>query len=198
TIAHQSYKQNARDQFIRNKPREDDNNLHRQLGHINGNPAYLALLRDAYQAAIKEMQLAHQEAKAQRYVKWLAILEPGTARERGSLRSAPKPTSASLPGKNPEKEVRAASAEPPAPKPTVVRASIDENPFNDSRADQKKIARDFLHRAEQEFGQRKFAEAGRLYDQAHQTDSKITEASCERWAYCKLFRVVEILNHQES
>src|SRR5260370_1936730 len=198
TLAVHSAMQQAREYLLGSHPREAVNVLHRGLGHINGNPAYLALLRDAYQAAIKELQLAHQEAEAQRYVKWLAILEPGTARERGPLRSTPKPTSASLPGKKPEKEIRAASAEPPAPKPTVVRASIDENPFNDGRADQQKIARDFLHRAEQEFGQRKFAEAGRLYDQAHQADSKITEASCERWAYCKLFRVVEILNHQGS
>jgi len=198
TLAVQSAMQQAREHLLRSHPREAVNILHRELGHINGNPAYLALLRDAYQAAIKELQLAHQEAEAQRYVKWLAILEPGTARERGSLRSPPKPTSVSLPGKNPEKEVRAASAEPSAPKPTVVRASIDEDPFSDNRADQKKIAGDFLHRAEQEFSQRKFAEAGRLYDQAHQADSKITETSHERWAYCKLFRVVEILNHQES
>src|SRR5260370_4929932 len=84
TLAVQSAMQQAREHLLRSHPREAVNVLHRELGHINGNPAYLALLRDAYQAAIKELQLAHQEAEAQRYLKWLAILEPATARERQS------------------------------------------------------------------------------------------------------------------
>src|SRR5690242_9201564 len=95
TLAVQSAMQQAREQLLRNHPRQAVEILHGELGHINGNPIYLALLRDAYQAAIKELQLAHQDAEAQRYVKWLAILQPLTAREHG--RSSPKLATASIP-----------------------------------------------------------------------------------------------------
>ena len=185
TLAVQSAIQQAREQLLRNHPREAVDILHRELGHINGNPVYLALLRDAYQVAIKELQLAHQDAEAQRYIKWLAILEPGTAREHGSPRSSPKPATASIQGKKPEKEASRlgamlsrpaaisanmaseggttkASTPLASPKPSIVRASIDEDPFNDSRPSLEKAARDFLQRAEQEYSQRKFVEAGRL------------------------------------
>ena len=65
-LAVQSAMQQAREHLLHNRPREAVSILHRELGHINGNPVYLALLRDTYQAAIKELQLAHQEAEAQR------------------------------------------------------------------------------------------------------------------------------------
>jgi hypothetical protein len=51
-----------------------------------------------------------------------------------------------------------------------------------------------LKRAEQAFDSKKFVDAGKLYEQAHQTDSRIAEDARERWAYCKLFHVVELLN----
>src|SRR5438067_4419959 len=113
TLAVQSAMQQAREHLLRSHPREAVEILHRELGHINGNPVYLALLRDAYQAAVKELQLAHQDAEAQRYVKWLAILQPLTAREHG--RSSPKPATASIPAKKPEKEARLLSNELPSP-----------------------------------------------------------------------------------
>ena len=96
--------QQAREHLLHNRPREAVNALHRELGHINGNPVYLALLRDAYQAAIKELQLAHQEAEAQRYVKWLAILEPGRAPERNLRSPSPKSSQAASSIKQSEKD----------------------------------------------------------------------------------------------
>jgi hypothetical protein len=224
TLAVQSAMQQAREHLLHNRPREAVNVLHRELGHINGNPVYLALLRDSYQAAIKESQLSHQEAEAQRYIKWLAILEPGSARERFLHPTSPKSSPADSLTKNPEATSRQGigsliqaalkgigksetplegsekdSRPPESPKPSVVRASIDEDPFNDSRsAAQDKLVRELLLRAEQEFGQRKFIEAGRLYEQAYRADNRITDTSRDRWAYCKLFHVVEVLNHRES
>ena len=224
TLAVQSAMQQAREHLLHNRPREAVNVLHRELGHINGNPVYLALLRDAYQAAIKELQLAHQDAEAQRYIKWLAILEPGNARERILHPTSPKSSLADSLTKNPEatsrqgigsliqaavkgigkNEIPAERSEKDlrpieSPKPSVVRASIDEDPFNDSRsAAQDKLARDLLQRAEQQFGQRKFVEAGHLYEQAYRQDNWITDTGRDRWAYCKLFHVVEVLNRQGS
>ena len=52
--------------------------------------------------------------------------------------------------------------------------------------------------ADQEFGSRRFREASRLYEQAHQSMQPLTDDSRQRWAYCKLHEVVELLNHQSS
>jgi hypothetical protein len=203
TLAVQAAMQQARDHLLHNRPKDAVSVLHHELGHINGNPIYLALLRDAYQAAIKELQLAHQESEVQRYIKWLAILEPATARERQSNQES----GVRNPGSGAKNQQNASSLTPdsrlltpgqvnpsPSPKPSVVRASIGEDPFNDGRPTPDKTARDLLQRAEQQFNQQKFVEAGRLYNQANQTDSRSTDTSRERWAYCKLFRVVETLN----
>src|SRR5579871_1722806 len=79
TLAVQTAMQQARDALLRNKPRAAVEILERELPRINGNAPYLALLRDAYRAYIKELRLANQEALAQKYSRLLAILEPGAA-----------------------------------------------------------------------------------------------------------------------
>jgi hypothetical protein len=192
TLAVQSAMQQAREHLLRNRPQEAVLVLHRELGHINGNPAYLALLRDAYQATIKELRLAHLDSEAERYVKLLSVLEPKTARELADRQAAPKSktTSAQAPGSNSKPSAPVS----PVPLPTVVRGSIDEDPFNDSRPGHAENAKGLLKRAEQAFDSKKFVDAGKLYEQAHQTDSRMAEDARERWAYCKLFHVVELLN----
>lgn len=196
TLAVQSALQQAREHLLHNRPQEAVSVLHRELGHINGNPVYLALLRDAYQAAIKDLRLAHHDAEAERYVKWLSILEPRSSKERAAGPAGPKSkTGATLSKESPRPS---ATTTPATPQPTVVRGSIDEDPFNESRPKQEKIARELLQRAEREFNSRKFVDAGKLFDQAHQADSRITDASREQWAYCKLYHVVEQLNQSSS
>ena len=53
---------------------------------------------------------------------------------------------------------------------------------------------DLLTRADQEFSQKHFDQAGRLYEQANAIDPNSATVSRERLAYCKLYRVVEELN----
>src|SRR5216683_3606106 len=195
-LAVQSAMQQAREHLLQNRPQEAVAVLHRELGHINGNPVYLTLLRDAYQACIKELRLAHKDAEAEPYVKWLNILEPRSSKDRAGNSPSPKAKIAASAGKD-SSHAKAAAALA-TPQPTVVRGSIEEDPFNDSPSTQEKIAKELLKRAEQEFSSRRFLDAGKLYEQAHQADSQSTEASRERWAYCKLFHVVEQLNQSSG
>src|SRR5579884_387293 len=51
--------------------------LEAELPFINGSQNYLALLRDAYRAHIRDLKLANQEAAAQVYQHRLGIIEPG-------------------------------------------------------------------------------------------------------------------------
>jgi len=65
-------------------------------------------------------------------------------------------------------------------------------------ADTRAPARALLSRADQEFADQHFREAGLLYEQAHQADQDMADASRQRWAYCKLRRVVDQLNDKSS
>jgi hypothetical protein len=191
TLAVQSAMQQAREHLLHNRPLEAVAVLHNELNRINGNPVYLSLLRDAYQAAIKDLRLAHREAEAERYVKWLTILEPKKNLDRLSNSAGPK-TKTREEGKGLASQSVSPASVPS--KPSVVRASNDEDPFNDSPSSQTQVVKEILRRAEQEFASRRYGEAAKFYEQANNADSQSTDGSRERWAYCKLFHVVEILN----
>jgi hypothetical protein len=91
-----------------------------------------------------------------------------------------------------------AIAAPPAKPGFVARGykkeEEDEDPFRPPLSARRKQAQGFLTEAEQAFGQRRYRDAGRLFQKAHQVDADTVEASRERWAYCMLYHVVEELN----
>ncbi len=181
TLAVQTAMQQARDALLRNKPRAAVEILERELPRINGNAPYLALLRDAYRAYIKELRLANQEALAQKYSRLLAILEPGTA-----------PAAAPAPPK--------AAAAPTPVKPATVRGYREDEDdfFKEKPGAGQPRARALLEKAEQAFDQNRFQEAQRLFEQADQADRRLTALSRDRWAYCKLYHVIEELNQQST
>src|SRR5437588_652480 len=78
---------------------------------FNGSREYLATLRDAYRAYIRELRLANKEAEAAEYLKRLRILDPGALLDGSVARGAnPQPA-------------------PEAPRPTpTARAKIDDDP----------------------------------------------------------------------
>jgi len=163
--------------------------LEGQLAKINGNAAYLLLMRDAYRGHIKDLRTQKQDAEAQRYMERLLILDPGAVMDGSIPRAANAPVPASHPG-----------PEPPAPPRDALTArgkSEDyPDPFQGPRDNQKR-ARGLLAKAEEEFNNRRYREAGSLFDQAHQADKDATAASKERWGYCKLHRVVEQLKSKD-
>src|SRR5262249_9279002 len=77
-----------------------------------------------------------------------------------------------------------------------LQRSEDEDPFHPSRAIERPSSgtSDVVARAEQEFSNKHYRESRSLYEQAHQADPHATDACRERWAYCKLYYVVEQLN----
>jgi len=185
TLAVQTAMQQAREYLLRNNPRAAVEVLERQLPLVNGNQYYLAMLREAYKAYIKDLQLNNQQALAKVYAENLSILEPG-----------PVPPVVAR-GADPSATAGPASA---LPRPSAVRGYREdkEEAPRLAVADSAASARGFLSRADQQFAERHFREAALLYEQAHQADGAMAEASRQRWGYCKLRQVVEQLNQQSS
>lgn len=184
TLAVQNAMQQGRDHLTRGDARAAVFVLESQLSRINGNPTYLSLLRDAYRAYLKELRLARQEADVQIYFQRLRILDPGAVLDDNDVRSAlaaAKSAEATPARSKQEPIVRGTRAE-------------EEEPRSAPQAEKAKAARSLVAKGEEEFGKKRFKEAGQCFEQAHQSDPTSTVSCRERWAYCKLSRVVEQLN----
>jgi hypothetical protein len=181
TLAVQNAFQQGREHLLRGDARAAVLALESQLSRINGNPAYLSLLRDAYRVYVKELRLARRDAEAQLYQQRLLILDPGAVLDSG------------LPAAQPAAAAGAKPATPARPATTVRGVREEERPAA-PRNERKETARNLLARAEEEFNHQRYLEAGLLYEQAHQADPDCTIASRERWAYCRYRRVVEQIN----
>ena len=209
-LAVQTAMQQGRDYLQRGDARSAVFVLESQLNRVNGNPAYLALLRDAYRTYVKELKLANQDGDAQRYLQRLQVLDPGAGLDLsgGKVASAvppaaptaPNPGSlAALAAKTPTvpPAAKPAPAAPPKAEPKVRAHGDDDDPFrpdNVAAEPKRSPAVALLARAEDEFRQKRYREAAVLFEQAHQADPAAAQASRERWAYCKLHRVYEQLN----
>jgi hypothetical protein len=185
TLAVQTALQQGRDHLLRGNPQAAVYVLESQLARINGSREYLATLRDAYRAYLKELRLANREADAEEYLKRLRILDPGATVDGGVVRGA-----------NPEPAPRAAG-DPVKPAATA-RAKVDDDagrdPFSPKNAARRETS-GALEQARQEFLSRHFEAAGRLFDQAFQSDPNLGAETKEQWGYCKLHGVVQQLNN---
>jgi hypothetical protein len=183
TLAVQTALRQGREFLLQNNARAAVEVLERQLPRINGNPVYLAALRDAYRAYVKELRLAKREAEARKYAQLLAVIDPGSTADRPPAPAEP-PSSV------------LAAPKPPAPsdKPAVVRLKREEDDFFKPAVGRGAEPRSLFDRAEEAFSNQKYPEAKRLYDQAFQADRSGPEPSREKWAYCRLYEVVECLN----
>jgi hypothetical protein len=184
TLEVQTAMQQAREHLLHGDCRSAVYVLETHLAHIKGNRAYLDLLAEAYRGYIKELRLANQEAQAQRYLSRLTILDPGA-----TLADMPAQGSGTAPAALVPQPV----APPSKPVPLIRGQKPDDRPV-EAHPDKKVVAQEFVSRAEREFGDRHYREAEHLFEQAHEADRDSTEASHERWAYCKLHGVVEQLN----
>lgn len=137
--------------------------LEAQLSRINGNSTYLALLREAYYAYVKELQLAHQDDLCKTYLKRLQVIEK-EARADG-------PTAA------------------PRSSPPTVRGVPDEDPLQQSPRRTDPAAANNLAAAERAFAARRYQEAGDLYARAAAAEASMSAEQRKQWAYCRLFAV---------
>jgi hypothetical protein len=188
TLAVQTAMQQGRDLLLHNNPAQAAEVLEGQLPHINGNPTYLALLRDAYRAYLKSLRLSGQESRARIYVQRLLILDPSAPADVGALSQRTAAGSSTAPQ---------TARQDPAAAP-VFRAKQEDDPFRQTPKATASQVREILVQAEREFTQHKFHDADVLYEQARRMDAHAIDASRERWAYCKMSQVVDQLNHQAT
>jgi hypothetical protein len=189
TLTVQNAMQQARDQLLHDSPRDAVRTLEEQLARINGNPVYLALLRDAYRAFIKQLRLHNHSGEAAVYQQRLQILDTPTA-DIASIAGSPPPNPA-----QPAPRIAGSLNEP------IFRANHDEDddPFKPVRQPaSRQAAHDLVVRADEKFQTNHYLEAEKLYEQAHQADAHATDKANERWAYCKLNNVVERLNQHSA
>jgi tetratricopeptide (TPR) repeat protein len=185
TLAVQTALREGRDCLLRGDFRAAVNALEGQLAYINGNQVYLKVLQDAYRGYVKELRLAKQDAEAQKYLRRLLILDRGAILESGLSGEAAGR------GGAPQATLNA-QAKPAA----TARGKSAEDPFDaaNTRDKPKSPVQALLERADQSFWGQHYREARALYEQAHQTDDAATNACRERWAYCKLWCVVDQMN----
>jgi tetratricopeptide (TPR) repeat protein len=186
--------------------------LESQLSRINGNREYLARLRDAYRGHVKELRLARRDDEAQVYLRRLEILDPGARLDFTDVKAAAAtPIAAQAPAGSPLSPAATTSTVPAALAPGTpaesgttrppfvargVRGEERTKPADDpfhpgNRIDNR--AATLLGKAEDAWTKKEYATAGRLYEQAHQSDPGSTAACQEQWAYCKLYAVVQQL-----
>lgn len=183
TLAVQTAMQQGREYLLHRDARAAVEILEAQLSRINGNPAYLNLLREAYRLCIQEFRLNNQEPAAREYQRRLQILETGSAQKQPHGQASA------------ETSVQASAARPP----NTVRAKREDedDPFHPG-ASRRIASQALLTRAEQEFSQNHFLQAAALFEQAHSAEPSAVASSAPRWAYCKLDHVVAELNRSST
>jgi hypothetical protein len=197
TLAVQTALQKGKEHLLREEYGAAVDVLESQLPYIDGNRVYLNCLKDAYRRYIKELRLAKQDTDAKRYLNRLLLLDRGAILDKALTESSNGPVVPPGP-RSLLAQLRGIAATKPANRtaPTVRAKGIDEEPAQTVRSSQTpaRDAKAILAEAEQEFAGRRFKEAGLLYERAYQADPVAAKAFGERWAYCKLSRVVEELN----
>ena len=143
--------------------------LEARIAYIDGNKEYLDALRDAYLGYIRELKKTNRSADVPTYVRRLECCDPGALLELNAAAPA---------------AVRPAAAAPTAKTNDVAAAAP---PPSDGHA----RAKGLLDQADKEFTGRRYGEAGRLYEQCSQADPSVVVEAKERWAYCKLYAVVD-------
>jgi len=133
--------------------------LEAQVSRINGNATYLALLRDAYHAYIKELQLARQDDLAAAYQRRLLVIE-----------------------KDP-------GAKAPRPSPPTARGVPDDDPLQQTPRRIDPTAATHVSAAERAFAARRYQEAGDFFARAAASDAQLTPEQRKQWAYCRLFAI---------
>lgn len=193
--------------------------LEAQIASIDGNKEYLQLLHNAYQGHIRDLQAKGLTEEISKYEKRLQILDSGITQGAKSGTVAPVSTPAVVPAPAPAPATATASTiasalskfvaptkvvEQPktaqdAPK---VRGKIEDanedNPFSFTNTQRYHDARLRLDQAEKEFAGKNFRLASKLYEESYRLEPKVMPQSVERWAYCRLYSVVEAMNQKQN
>ena len=74
----------------------------------------------------------------------------------------------------------------------------EDNPFSFTNTQRYHDARLRLDQAEKEFAGKNFRLASKLYEESYRLEPKVMPQSVERWAYCRLYSVVEAMNQKQN
>jgi hypothetical protein len=178
--------------------------LERELGTFNifENRDYRRALSDAYIGYIGELKQSNQADEAAVYQRRLANIDPGALLELKGPGTKPGVSSTPAPGPATK------SLLPPPPSVVSVTPAVSDvkgvtargqvkdkdDPFDDENSPGSQQAHELLERAEREYDAAHYEAAGRLFEQAERALKGVTSPARERWAYCKLSRVVNALN----
>jgi tetratricopeptide (TPR) repeat protein len=208
----------ARDYLQASAPKKAVDVLEANLGLINGDRKYLALLRDAYRSYIRDLALAHQQDLAEVYQKRLKILEDYEANRQAAsapgatataqaapttVAGAVRPTVFLRPKVNTylthlassPSSTTAAAPVPPLARPDPFDAANEIKLATRSNPQPPNPGKALVAKADEEFIQKRYAAAKQLYEQAYKADTKaMTDEGRGRWAYCQLQLVVEQAN----
>lgn len=175
TLAVQDAMRLGRDHLQHGQAKAAVDVLEAQLSRINGNAAYLSLLREAYATYVKELQLAKQDEQSAVYLKRLQILEK-SAGDR--------------PGPRPRRRTESRT-EP------VARGVRADDPLQQAPRREAPAGRGLLTEAERAFAEKRFRDADGMFARAYGSDAVASEHA-PQWAYCKLFSVVAKLKEAEA
>ncbi|MEY4787906.1 MAG: hypothetical protein RLZ61_124, partial [Planctomycetota bacterium] len=189
--------------------------LEAQIASIDGNKEYLQLLHNAYQGHIRDLQAKGLTEEISKYEKRLQILDSGITQSAKSGTVAPVSTPAVPPASvtAPASVIASALSKFVAPSKVVeqpkiaqdapkVRGKIEDanedNPFSFTNTQRYHDARLRLDQAEKEFAGKNFRLASKLYEESYRLEPKVMPQSVERWAYCRLYSVVEAMNQKQN
>jgi hypothetical protein len=181
--------------------------LENEISRVNGDRDYLLALRDAYRGYVRELLQAGRNDDARLYQGRLQYLDPGARLDTSKDSSAATVAAAQVQGEDvlaspavtagPESRAGQSKAAPPrraASGGFEARGAMPD-PFEDPKKNSNADGQTLVRRAAEEFGKGHYVAAGQLYGQAKLADPRKTDEIREQWAYCKLYGVVESLNH---
>jgi tetratricopeptide (TPR) repeat protein len=175
TLAVQIAMQQGREQLLNGKNKAAVETLEAHIARINGNRAYLVLLRDAYRAYIQELRTAKKDAEAQVYAQRLELLDPPAKTDAKAVVPPAKPL-----------------VEESTKPERIARAVKDDDPFREENFRQQ-TAQNLMDEAEKEYVAKHFVAALRAFEQAYKIDASALADFREHWAYCKLAQIFEQL-----
>lgn len=187
--------------------------LEAQIASIDGNKEYLQLLHNAYQGHIRDLQAKGLTEEISKYEKRLQILDSGITQGAKSGTIASVSTPPVVPATAPASVIASALSKFVVPTKVLeqpktaqdvpkVRGKIEDvnedNPFAFTNTQRYHDARLRLDQAEKEFAGKNFRLASKLYEESYRLEPKVMPQSVERWAYCRLYSVVEAMNQKQN
>ncbi len=173
--------------------------LEAEIMYVNGNETFLALMKEAYVAYLKDLKRDNGDAgRLEHVVRQLAILDPKFKHDEALATANAAMPITSAADTTPKPGLPVSDAAPsPAPNSAVVRTSADEDPFQQAPLD-RQASTDLKAKARAAFEQKHYAEASALFAQAHRAKLKLSDNENQAWAYSRLSEAAARLNAGET